>query len=209
MTLRNVFSQLILVLTLHTAFAFAASAEDIPERYPSCTVCHGQNADGKQAMDAPRLAGQNNTYLIRQLQSFKKKTRGYHPADLRGSEMSAIASPLSELSIERLASYISTLRPVYTRAHLTGNIQQGKVFYQENCRDCHGYDAAGLEHLKSPNLKILSARYHKRQIKQYSEGWRGDEFKADIYAKWMRSMAGHFSEESDADNVIAYIHSLR
>ncbi len=209
MRCKSIGSQLILLIGLAIIATVPAAADKLPVDFPSCTVCHGDNVDGTREMNAPRLAGQNKTYLKHQLQSFKKGTRGYDPADVHGSQMAASAALLSEVSIDRLASYISTLSPIYRQEKISGNISAGREFYRQNCADCHGFDAAGLEHLKTPNLKVLTAYDQKHQMELYANGLRGSEFKSDIYAKWMRSASKHFNNTSEADNVIAYIHSLR
>ena len=41
-----------------------------------CISCHGADGKGNQALQAPSLLGQNDWYLLRQLENFKAKIRG-------------------------------------------------------------------------------------------------------------------------------------
>jgi len=64
----------------------------------ACATCHG--IDGKGTLQLPRLAGQHKRYLIIQLQDFNRRTR-------TNPIMASIASELTELEIEAVATYIS------------------------------------------------------------------------------------------------------
>ena len=39
--------------------------------YGVCSACHGPNGEGLQALNSPRIAGQQAWYTIRQIQNFK------------------------------------------------------------------------------------------------------------------------------------------
>lgn len=78
--------------------------------YNNCSSCHGEEGQGNYATMAPKLAGQHDWYLIRQLKNFKQGIRGSHPEDAYGSQMILMARTLhSEEAIEDLASYINSL----------------------------------------------------------------------------------------------------
>ena len=47
--------------------------------YATCVSCHGDRAQGLEMMAAPRLAGQNDWYLVVQLENFAVGKRGYAP----------------------------------------------------------------------------------------------------------------------------------
>ena len=49
--------------------------------YNICTACHGPNAEGNSALNAPANAGQDPWYLTRQLKNFRAGIRGAHPDD--------------------------------------------------------------------------------------------------------------------------------
>ena len=61
-------------------------------------------------MDAPRLSGTNDWYLMRQLTNYKQGIRGSHPSDLYGKQMNLITGMLrSDQAVKDVVAYINTL----------------------------------------------------------------------------------------------------
>jgi len=78
--------------------------------YATCGACHGVNGEGLEALNAPKLAGQQPWYLIRQLQNFKSGVRGTNPRDTYGMQMAPMAQTLvDDQAMEDVAAYIETL----------------------------------------------------------------------------------------------------
>lgn len=78
--------------------------------YASCASCHGDQAQGNEALGAPALAGQNDWYLVTQLKNFMAGYRGHHPDDIYGQQMRSMAQTLGDDSgIVNVVSYINTL----------------------------------------------------------------------------------------------------
>ena len=78
--------------------------------YTSCGACHGANAQGNFALQAPRLAGQNDWYLKQQLENFRLGIRGTHEDDNYGHQMVLMARSIQdEQSINDLMAYLGTL----------------------------------------------------------------------------------------------------
>lgn len=79
-------------------------------RYAVCGACHGQNAEGMEALSAPALAGLDDWYLVNQLKLYRDGHRGAHPDDTYGQQMRAIVPVLAdEQAMLDLAAYLSTL----------------------------------------------------------------------------------------------------
>jgi len=79
--------------------------------YQACALCHGQNAEGNQELAAPRLAGQDDWYLARQLENYRGARRGYHRDDVFGTQMRAIAATLPNgKAIDDLVAFIVSLK---------------------------------------------------------------------------------------------------
>lgn len=79
--------------------------------YAVCAACHGAAAQGNEQMGGPRLTGQSDWYLVRQIQNYQKNLRGYDPKDVYGNQMKPMASTLaSEQAINDVVAYINTLR---------------------------------------------------------------------------------------------------
>ena len=78
--------------------------------YAACAACHGDAAQGNEALGAPALAGQNDWYLVTQLKNFKAGYRGSHADDKFGAQMVPMAGALADqTAIENVVSYINTL----------------------------------------------------------------------------------------------------
>ena len=84
-----------------------ANGEDI---YTTCGVCHGWDGEGRKALNAPRQAGMDDWYLVRQLKNFRSGVRGAHPGDKYGMQMSMMAAILqSDDRVNDVVAYINTL----------------------------------------------------------------------------------------------------
>ncbi|MCZ6502254.1 MAG: c-type cytochrome [Gammaproteobacteria bacterium] len=77
--------------------------------YQSCGTCHGADGLGNETFGAPRLAGQHDWYLERELVSYRNGSRGAAEGDLYGAQMRASISMLEdEESIRDVLVYINT-----------------------------------------------------------------------------------------------------
>ncbi len=78
--------------------------------YAVCAACHGQNAEGNEALGGPALANLNDWYLARQLKNFKEGRRAYHPEDTYGAQMKPMSMTLADdTAINNVVAYIGTL----------------------------------------------------------------------------------------------------
>lgn len=78
--------------------------------FVTCGTCHGTKGQGNQGLNAPRLAGQHDWYLKRQLENFKHGVRGSHKKDLYGVQMLMMSKILQDdKAINDLVAYINTL----------------------------------------------------------------------------------------------------
>ena len=80
-------------------------------QYAVCAACHGQNAEGNEQLGGPRLAGQDDWYLARQVRNYKGGMRGYDPKDTFGAQMRSMAATLtSDKAVNDVVAYISSLK---------------------------------------------------------------------------------------------------
>ncbi|HEY0881142.1 MAG TPA: c-type cytochrome, partial [Archangium sp.] len=78
--------------------------------YAVCLACHGADANGNQAMNAPPLAGQYDWYLVSQLKKFKNGHRGVDPRDVTGGQMRPMSMTLAdEQAMKNVVAHINTL----------------------------------------------------------------------------------------------------
>jgi cytochrome c oxidase subunit II len=86
------------------------SASRGKELFSRCTSCHGADGAGNPLLQAPRLAGMSDWYLLRQLRSFRTGVRGMGLPDSPGARMRAIVMTLpGELAMVDVIAYIDTL----------------------------------------------------------------------------------------------------
>jgi cytochrome c553 len=76
------------------------------EQVPACLACHGPSGRGNPAAMYPSIRGQHATYLIAQLNAYKKGDRKTDAT----KAMNDIAGRLSDEEIAALASYVQGLR---------------------------------------------------------------------------------------------------
>ncbi len=104
------------VATLNAAPATATVRGDAKRGrslYAPCAACHGVKAQGMQSLNAPRLAGASDWYLITQLRNFRSGARGSHAGDTFGQQMAPMAKVLADnKAITDVVAYINTLAGV-------------------------------------------------------------------------------------------------
>ena len=65
-------------------------------QYAVCVACHGPEGKGMLVMNSPKIAGQEDWYLRRQLNYYKTGARGAHPQDTFGQQMAPMVMTLGE-----------------------------------------------------------------------------------------------------------------
>lgn len=80
------------------------------QKYAVCIACHGPNAQGNQALNAPPLAGMSDWYQLTSLKNFKAGVRGTNPKDAIGALMRPMSMTLAdEQAMLDVIAYIHTL----------------------------------------------------------------------------------------------------
>jgi cytochrome c oxidase subunit 2 len=171
-----------------------------------CQACHGPDAQGNQQVGAPRLAGQKQYYLLRQLRNFRAGARGVDPRDIFGAQMRAMALTLpNDKAVEDVVAYIRTFKAVPTPQTITGDVENGKQKFTL-CAACHGPRGEGIEAYNTPRLEGQHDWYMNRQLHNFRADIRGNH-DIDIYGRQMAAMARLLSDR-DVTDVIAYIDTL-
>lgn len=176
--------------------------------YATCAACHGQQAEGNEALHAPKLTGQEDWYLTRQVQNFKSGVRGADKKDTYGLQMAPMAQTLADdKAIENVVAYIKSLPDTPAAAKVTGDAAKGKTAYA-TCAACHGQKAEGMKALNAPRLAGMSDWYLVSQLQNYKSGVRGKHPK-DTYGMQMSPMAATLANDQAIKDVVAYINSLK
>lgn len=78
--------------------------------YAVCTACHGADAAGNEAQNAPPLHNLQDWYIVAQISNFKAGHRAYSPKDTVGAQMKAMANTVTDDAAARdVAAYIHSL----------------------------------------------------------------------------------------------------
>lgn len=190
-------------VSVHAADAAAGKGA-----YSVCSACHGPTGGGNQAVNAPRIAGQYDWYVKRQLQAFKDGIRGTAPGDMYGAQMRPMAMMLAnEAAIDNLVAYIGTLTPPVPPAMVQGDASAGKSLYT-TCVECHGAKAEGNLAKNAPKLADQDDWYLVRELQNFKKGLRGSNPK-DVYGAQMKAKAALPADDQGINNVVVYIRSLK
>ena len=205
----------------------AVPAEDL---YEVCAFCHGPQGQGSERLDAPALAGMEAWYVERQLHNFRDRTRGMHPEDLTGLQMSIVSGMTrNNATIRTLAEYIAGMEPGAGLEMLNGEpVTTGRPYIWHSdyadftspepgdaargaqayvtCGVCHGPAGEGNEALAAPKLTDIQDWYQARQLRYFKDGIRG-RGAGDIFGAQMAAMSMTLTDQTIAD-LIAYIDTL-
>lgn len=153
------------------------TAGDPTRNIVACVSCHGA-AGNSAAPTNPKLAGQFDSYLYKQLHDFKPAAGQAKPARL-APVMNAYATPLTDADMQNIAAYLSrqTLKPAIARKDET--IALGEKIYRGGiaakqvpaCAGCHGPNGAGIP-AQFPRLGGQFADYTRSQLVAFRAGTR-------------------------------------
>jgi cytochrome c oxidase subunit II len=175
--------------------------------YAVCAGCHGLQAEGNPALNAPKLSGQEDWYLKRQLKYFKQGARGTHEKDVYGKQMAPMAATLADdAAIDNVVAYIETLPDNPARPTVNQNRANGQRLYG-TCAACHGADGRGRQAMNAPRLAGMHDWYLVTQLKNFKQGIRGAHPK-DMYGPQMASMAAILTDDQATNDLVTYINSF-
>ena len=167
-----------------------------------CGACHG--ADGNSALaNFPKLAGQGERYLLKQMQDIKS---GARPV----VEMTGMLEPLSEQDMADVAAYFASQKMSVGAAD-AGLVGRGQALFRGGklaegmpaCTGCHAPDGAGIATAGYPHLGGQHAGYIAKQLTAFREGERSNDGDAMI----MRDIAAKLSNK-DIEAVSSYVQGL-
>ena len=167
-----------------------------------CTACHG--ADGNSMMpNWPKLAGQGERYLLKQLMDIKSGARVV-------PEMTGMLDNLNEQDLADIAAH-------YSSQTLVGGVadpelvERGEAIYRGGnlktglpaCTGCHSPTGQGNDPAGYPQLAGQHADYTAKQLTDFREGNRTNDGDAMV----MRTIAERLSNK-DIQAVSQYIQGL-
>lgn len=194
--------------TYGETLAVAAGNADVGRaQYAVCAACHGQQGEGVQALNGPKLTGQSDWYMRSEIHAFKNGLRGSHEDDLYGRQMAPMAMTLAnDAAINNVIAHIQSLPDNPAPQTITGDAEAGAKAYVV-CAYCHGKQGEGLQTMNAPRLAGMSDWYLARQLENFRDGVRGVH-QQDYYGMQMGFMSKALRDEEAINNMIAYINSL-
>lgn len=168
-----------------------------------CGACHGMDGNSSDAQ-YPKLAGQNEEYISRQLHNFKSGKR-------QNPIMLGFASQLADQDMADVGAYFMSKR---SRAGVADEklAEEGGKLYREGdasrgipaCMACHGPDGRGNPGAVYPQLAGQHAQYLMRTLTAWHDGttW-GD----DAHAQIMPAIAKRLSAQ-DITALSSYLEGL-
>jgi cytochrome c553 len=141
--------------------AHAAPSSDAGHLYAPCVVCHQPNAWGSPDGTIPNLAGQQKSYLEKQLAVFRSGAR----VDTAMQIVSVHATFGNQHNIAALAGYLSGLDANPNPVTGSGeHLRVGQEIYTHICAACHGVDGRGEQGNRVPRIAGQHYPYLQRQI---------------------------------------------
>ena len=206
---------LILILSLVLGFTGTALAGDAAAgkgKTPVCSACHG--ADGNSLAAAfPKLAGQNERYLIKQMQDIKS---GARPVPTMAGQL----DNMSDADIADVAAYYAGQLGSGGQAD-PGKLALGAKVYRAGvsargvaaCAACHGARGGGNAPAGFPSLAGQHAEYIADQLRRFRTGAENtleenpNGRTNDSDARMMRDVAFPMSD-NEIDAVASFIAGL-
>ena len=208
----------VLVAALLSATAsFAGSAPAAPEsgdaaagkdKAQACAACHG--ADGNSLAGAfPKLAGQNERYLVKQMLDIKS---GVRPI----LQMTGQLDNFNDQDLKDIAAFYAaqTTTVGFAKAEL---VEKGESIYRAGvmkkgvaaCTACHAPNGEGNAPAGFPALSGQHADYIEAQLRAFRTGAEEPEAGRinDGETRIMRDIAGRMSD-LDIKSVASYIQGL-
>jgi len=186
----------IVLATLNANSLASGDAEAGQTKSATCMGCHGL-AGNSTMPNFPKLAGQGEGYILKQLQEFKSGARD-------NAIMAGVVVSLSEQDMMDIAAYYSTQTISENSAKADEEtIELGRKIYLGGKKDtqttaciaCHGPKGLGIPSAKFPALGAQHAEYITLQLKafrQYSineQTGSEDLARDNDYEGMMRSVA--------------------
>lgn len=158
-----------------------------------CLACHGEGGNDSKLPNVPKLGGQGEKYLLKQLHDIQGGTRAV-------PLMTGMLTNFNEQDLADIAAWYNSqqapLGAVDPALHKTGEV----LFRAGNadigvaaCAACHAVDGAGLDTAGFPSLSGQDPAYTEAQLKAFRAGERSND-----QAEVMRSIAARLNDKEIA-----------
>lgn len=201
------------------AVAAGGNAEAGQKKAAACMGCHGMDGNSPAvpapAGPWPKLAGQTQEYIAKQVMDFKSGKR-------KNDTMSAQAQAIAEVDIPDIAAYFAQQQLKTEAAGDKALLAQGEKLFAKGkgrpdfvaaCVGCHGLKGIGrgdwsksyanAPTVLAPAIGGQHADYLAKQLKAYKDGTRANDV-----GQVMRNVATRL-DDKEIEAVAMYIASLK
>ncbi|VAW54715.1 Cytochrome c4 [hydrothermal vent metagenome] len=193
-----------LMFTAMSGAAIAGDAAAGKAKSAACGGCHG--FDGNSPISAyPKLAGQNEAYIVKQVKDFKANTDRQNPimmgmvAALSDADAADIGAYFQAQTLKEAATFDAEKATAGREIYKGGDLQKGIPA----CQACHGPTGAGTAGIGYPQIGGQYVEYTLAQLNAFKNGTRKNDDK-----KLMRSIVEKMSD-AEITAVANYIASLK
>ncbi len=185
----------------------AAVAGDVAagkSKSASCGGCHGFDGNSSIAI-YPKLAGQNEAYIVKQIKDFKANDTRKDAimlsmvAELSDEDAVDIGAYYQAQFLKGAASFDEKKAAAGRALYKGGDLQKGIPA----CQACHGPNGEGTAGIGYPQLGGQYVDYTLAQLKAFKDGSRSNDDN-----KVMRDMVAKISDD-DLEALANYIASLK
>ncbi|TWH71324.1 cytochrome c553 [Azomonas agilis] len=209
--MNKVFVSLLLTLGVVTITHAEGNPQAGKDKVVLCSACHGMDGNSP-APNFPKLAGQGEGYLLKQLQDIQAGTAPNAAAGTGRKilEMTGMLANFNAQDLADIAAFYAQQKPTtgFADPNLVvsgeqlfrgGKLEQG----MPACTGCHGPNGSGNAPALFPRLAGQHATYLTKQLTDFREGLRTNDGDAQI----MRSIAAKLSNK-DIEALASYIQGL-
>jgi cytochrome c553 len=154
-----------------------------------CLACHGESGNDSKLPNVPKLGGQGENYLLKQLHDIKAGAREV-------PLMTGMLASLNEQDLADIAAWYNS-QPAPLGAVDPALREKGEVLFKAGnaqigvpaCSACHAVDGAGLDSAGFPSLSGQDPAYTELQLKTFRDGTRAND-----EAEVMRNVAARLND---------------
>jgi len=196
-------SSMVLVFAFAGAVQAAGDAEAGKTKAAACGGCHGM--DGNSMVPTfPKLAGQGEKYIAKQIHDFKTNT------DRKNDMMLGMAAPLSDQDAADIGAFYALQKLAGPSPGDESKLAQGQQIYKGGnltkgipaCQACHGPRGGGIAPSGYPQVGGQYVDYTLAQLKAFRDGARMNDDKM-----LMRSIVKDMTDD-ELEAVANYIATL-
>lgn len=182
--------------------ALAADAAAGEQKAAVCAACHGTDGNSSAA-ENPKLAGQNASYLVKQMLDIKEGRREV-------ALMAGMLDDMSEADLEDIAAFYSEQEITLEGAD-PDLVEQGRQIYRSGiaelgvaaCSACHSPTGSGNAQAGFPALGGQHAAYVDSQMRAFRSGERDNDGRAAM----MRGVSERLTD-GEIEALASYISGL-